>query len=304
MRDAFFDQVYEEAKADRGVIFLAADHTAFALEKYKKDLPDQFINMGISEQNMISVAAGLALKGKKVFAYGIANFASLRCLEQINVDLSEMDLPVNIVITGSGFTYSTDGPTHHWIQDVAAMQAIPNMSIFNCSDHVNSARFAKIATEEKGPKYFRLEKGFLPTLHHKDSDFTSGLERIKDGDDIAIISTGFMTHKCVELAKNLKRYSINAGIIDVYRIKPLNVKKLEKELSATKKVVIVEENILTGGLGSSVISLLSDVGFTRPTLRLSISDQHCIKYGDREWLHQQYGLDVSTMENKILEWLG
>ena len=145
MRDAFFDGVYEVAKGNSKVLFLTSDHTAFSLIKFQKDLPDQFLNTGISEQNMVSLSAGLALSGKIVYIYGIAPFVTFRCLEQINIDLCSMNLHVNIVSMGTGLTYCNDGPTHHGIQDQAIMSALPNLTIFNVSDHVNSNSFSRIA---------------------------------------------------------------------------------------------------------------------------------------------------------------
>ena len=143
MRDAFFNSLYEIIEVDKDVIVLTADHGAFGLNKIKENFPRQYINIGIAEQNMVSVASGLALSGKVVYIYSIINFVTLRCLEQINIDIASMNLHVNIVGVGAGFTYSTDGPTHHGTQDVAIMSAIPNLSIYNCSDVVNTYRFAK-----------------------------------------------------------------------------------------------------------------------------------------------------------------
>ncbi len=146
-------------------IFLTADHAAFSLERFKKDMPRQFFNVGIAEQNMVSVAAGLALSGKRVFIYSIVNFVTLRCFEQLSVDLGGMKLPVVIVGVGAGFTYSTDGPTHHGTQDVAAMASIPNLARFSIAPTRSTARRLRgWPMRRNGPTYVRIEKGKLPTL--------------------------------------------------------------------------------------------------------------------------------------------
>jgi len=162
MRDAFFDPLVKEALVNKNIIILAADHTAMSLELMKNQIPEQFINVGISEQNMISVAAGLALRGKKVFAYGINPFVSLKVLEQATVDVAAQKLDVNIVGVGAGFAYSTDGPSHHGLQDVGCMLSVPQMEIWNCSDPATSGMIARLAINQNGPRYIRIEKGVLP----------------------------------------------------------------------------------------------------------------------------------------------
>ena len=221
MRDAFFNGLYEVIEADKNVMVLTADHGAFGLNKIKDDFPNQYLNVGIAEQNMVSVAAGLVLSGKIVYIYSIINFVTLRCLEQINVDIASMNLHVNIVGVGAGFTYSTDGPTHHGTQDVAIMSAIPNLSIYNCSDAINTYEFAKIGYEKNGPKYFRIEKGLVPSLYEKMRSFEKGIAKVKEGKDTYIISTGLMVHKAIEAAKFITKDGAVIGVLDLYRLKPI-----------------------------------------------------------------------------------
>jgi len=149
IRDAFFDEIYKCAAKDKNVIFIAADMDAFSLRKYKKDLPDQYINIGVAEQNMIAVAAGLALCGKKVFLYAIIPFITFRCLEHIKVNICSMNLPVAIIGVGSGLSFGFDGPTHHAVQDIAVMRVLPEIEILNPSDSASSALCARRAYECK-----------------------------------------------------------------------------------------------------------------------------------------------------------
>lgn len=159
IRDAFFDELYLIASKDKKVIFLTADMGAFGLERFKKDLPDQFINMGVAEQNTVSVAAGLALGGKKVFIYSIAAFITQRCYEQIKIDLCQMKLPVTIIGSGPGLSYGSDGPTHHAVSDVVIMSVLPDMTILTPRSLEEAERAVRMAYESKTPVYIRLGKG-------------------------------------------------------------------------------------------------------------------------------------------------
>ena len=302
MRDAFFDGVYEVAKDDRNVIFLTSDHSAFSLIKFQKDFPNQFINMGISEQNMASASAGLALSGKIVYMYGIAPFVTFRCLEQINIDICSMGLHVNIVSMGTGLTYSSDGPTHHGIQDQAIMSTLPNLSIYNVSDHINSEAFAKIAYSESGPKLIRIEKGNFPILYGNSKvDFSDGLSMLRDGHDLLIISTGIMVQRALKIAERLEKKNIDAGVIDIYRIKPLNEELLIELLKGKQKIITIEENIITGGLGSVIATLIVENNITTFFKRFAIKDQFCFESGPRDWMHEHYRLGLENIISSITE---
>ena len=205
MRDAFFDAVYERAAENPDVYFLSVDHGAFSLDRYQRDFPDRYINVGIAEQNMVGVSAGLALSGKIVFGYGIAPFVSLRVLEQISLDLAGMGSNVNIVSVGAGFTYSTDGPSHQGLQDLSAVLTTPNITILNSSDPATTKAFAGMGVDRKGPKYIRIEKGVLPLLERIDGDdFTIGASLIASGTDLTIVATGAIVHEAVKAAEILR----------------------------------------------------------------------------------------------------
>jgi transketolase len=303
MRDAFFDKFNELAKSDPNLILLTADHGAFSLNWLKDNLPHQYYNVGISEQNMISHSAGLALGGKKVFAYSIANFISLRVLEQVSVDLSQMNLPVTLVGVGAGFTYSTDGPTHQGLQDVAAMSSIPNLMILNSSDPVSTRAFAKLGYSEQGPKYIRIEKGVLPALYPELHDFKPGVFSLRSGVDITIIATGIMVHRALEVADLLEQNSVKVGVIDLYRLKPINVSELLKSLEGSKRVVTLEEHTLSGGMGSIVLTALMEHQFWVPVLRLGIKDQHCYYYSNnREYVLENYNLGKKQIVETLMKW--
>ena len=301
MRDAFFNSLYEIIEVDKDVIVLTADHGAFGLNKIKENFPRQYINIGIAEQNMVSVASGLALSGKVVYIYSIINFVTLRCLEQINIDIASMNLHVNIVGVGAGFTYSTDGPTHHGTQDVAIMSAIPNLSIYNCSDVVNTYHFAKKGYKEKGPKYFRIEKGIVPGLYNKKALFHTGIGKVYQGKETYILSSGLMVHKAIEAAKSISENGFRIGVLDMYRIKPIDKNTLVRYLKKTKKLLIVEDNIANGGLAEKVIATIMNSKLKIDIKVISLADTFSFIYSkERDCLENKSSLSISNMV-KILK---
>lgn len=302
IRDAFFDRLYDIARADGNVMFLTADMGAFSLEKFKTDLPGQFINVGVAEQNLVSVAAGLALAGKRVFIYAIAPFITQRCYEQIKVDLCCMRLPVTIIGVGAGITYGSDGPTHHAVQDVAIMRALPDITIFNPSDSVTAAGVARLAYESRNPVYVRLDKGKPPVLYDQTEQFKDGLMLLKPGRELIIITTGIMVHQAFKVAEKLSEHSIDVGIIDLYRLKPINKEMLLDLVGRSIPIVTIEEHSIVGGIGSAVCEILTDAGIDVPVKRIGIPEVPCRGYGSREWMHLFYGLDTVALHNSISMW--
>lgn len=302
IRDAFFDVLYNIASNDNDVMFLTADMGAFSLERFKNDLRYQYINVGVAEQNLVNIATGLVLEGKNVFIYGITPFVTMRCYEQIKVNVSGMCLPIKIIGSGPGITYSNDGPTHHAIQDISIMRALPNMIIFNPSDPTMASAMANISYESKNPVYIRIDKGKLPILYPKNYNFSDGLCQLKKGYDLLIITTGIMVHQAFKLVDKLAKHFIDTGIIDLYRIKPINEKLLLSYIDQSKKLIILEEHSMIGGIGSIVCEILSDNGRSIPLKRFAIGDKNCNICGDREWMWKFYNLDIDSIIKEILNW--
>ena len=300
IRDAFFDEIYNLAKADPRVILLVADMGAFSLVKFKKDFPSQFINVGIAEQNMVSVAAGLALAGRKVFIYTIIPFITQRCYEQVKIDLCSMNLPVTILGVGPGLTYGNDGPTHHGTQDIAIMRALPEITILNPSDAIMAAASINIGYKNSGPTYIRIDKGKIPEIYNQESDFQDGLAELKDGGDLTIIATGIMTHQALKAAQELNNRGLSTGVVDLYRIKPLNKEKLLKIIDNSKRLVTLEENSIVGGIGSAISEFLTDNGKIIPLKRIALPDTHCFESGDRNSLLAFYNLNIDGIIKTIL----
>lgn len=304
MRDAFLGELYKYAKNDRRVILVSDDFGAPSLDSFREDLPEQYINGGISEQNMVSVAAGLSLCGKLVYLYAITPFITLRCYEQLKLDICNMDLTVNIVGVGPGYGYGFAGPTHHAPEDIAVMRALPNLTTLSASDSLMAMAFAKTSYEVPGPKYIRLDRGKTPLIYENSStDFSDGLTVIKSGVHICIISTGIMVSRAVEIAEELERHSISACVVDMYKLKPVNKELLLDIISETEKVVTLEEHLINGGVGSIVAEILVDAGISKPLKRIGIPDKHFFSYGSRQFLQSKCGLDAKTVTETVLNWI-
>ena len=303
MRDAFFNELYEIARKDRDVILVSADMGAPSLDKFRRDLGRQFINVGIAEQNMITLATGLALSGKKAFVYAIMPFVTLRCYELVKVNLSLMNMAVTIIGVGAGFSYDDSGPTHHSTEDIAVMRALPNMTILNSSDSVMAAKFAEMSCKLSGPSYVRLDREVLPPIYNEDDSFSDGLTNLKTGKDVCIISTGNMVHRAFEVSHKLEEHSINAGIIDLYRLKPINEELLLANIKESKRIVTLEEHLITGGIGSAVAEILADNNKALPLKRIAIQDKYYYAYGGRNNIQSLCGLDTDSVTKTILEWL-
>jgi len=222
MRDAFFDSLFECARSDRRVVLVASDTGAICLDRFRKELPCQFVNIGIAEQNMVGVAAGMAMSGKKAFVYAIAPFATMRCYEQIRIDLCCMNLPVTVVGIGAGLDYSTLGPTHHSTEDISLMCSLPHMVVYSPSDGIAASSVVSTCYSARTPCYVRLDRCGTPLVYRnkKDIDYKAGFSIIKKPGNVSIVSTGRMTYTALCAARKLSAIGIEASVIDVYRLKP------------------------------------------------------------------------------------
>ena len=303
MRDAFIGELYKYAKKDSNIIYITNDQGAISLDKFRYDIPDQFINAGVSEQNIISTATGLSLGGKKVYVYSIASFITLRCFEQIKLDLCSMNIPVTIIGVGACYSYSADGPSHHATEDIALMRSLPNMEIYSPSDSNITKGLVDITLKSKNPIYIRLDREKLPILYNEKDDFSEGFKSVRNGNDLCIIATGIMVHKALDVAEELKKENIHTKVIDIYRLKPINSKRIVKEIDKIEKIVTIEEHTINGGLGSIISEIIADFNKKNDLKRIGIEDNYLYGYGSREKLHIDSGIDKDSIVKKIKEWL-
>jgi transketolase len=225
-----------------------------------------------------------------------------RCYEQIKIDICGMRLPVTIIGVGPGITYNSDGFTHHAIEDIAIMRALEGMTIFNPSDPGTAAAAAYLAVKSRTPFYVRIDKGMWPFLYSKDQDFGKGLSALKEGEDVLIIAAGVMVHQALVVAEELSRYSIDAAVVDLYRIKPLNNEMLLKIIERIPRIVTLEEHSVVGGIGSVVSEVVTDAGKSVLLKRIAIPADCRLGHGSREWMRSSCGLDKKSVVNTIIDW--
>lgn len=259
MRTAFVQTLCELAAADERIWLLTGDLGFSVLEVFRDRFPERFVNVGVAEQNLIGVAAGLASSGKLVFVYSIANFPTLRCLEQIRNDLCYNELPVKIVAVGGGFAYGPQGYTHHGLEDLAILRTLPNMTVIAPGDLVETELATRAVVNLSGPCYLRLGKAREPVVHVVRPPLVIGRAiLLRDGRDVTLISTGAVLPYVMQTAETLgDRHGIEARVLSMHTLKPLDEEAIQRAATETGAVVTVEEHSVIGGLGSAVADVLA-----------------------------------------------
>ena len=297
MRDAFIDEIYKSALIDKDIIFISADFGAAALDDFRENLPDQFIHAGISEQNMVDVGVGLALTGKKVFLYAMAPFITTRCYEQTKAVISSMKLPITLIAVGVGLGYDHATLTHFTTEDIAVMRALNGIRILTPVDSDSASFIAKKCIDNPKFTYVRLERNPQPLLYgNKLSNyFDDGYVSLHSGKEVVIVSSGYMTHNALEVRQLMLKEGIDVGVIDIFRIKPLNCSSLPRLLSDYKAILTLEEQMLDGGFGSAIIEMLADEEVCIPVKRVGINDNFKVVNGNRKHLNKLYSIDVDSV---------
>ena len=295
MRDAFFGVVYDRAKEDDRVVVVSADMGAPSLDRFRKDFPNRFFNVGIAEHNMIAIASGLASEGKKVYTYAIAPFITSRCYEFTKLNAGLMKFPIKLVGVGAGFSYDDSGPTHHTTEDISIMRAIPHLEIYSPSDSISAVKIAEMMDDSSNPSYARLDRKILPLIHEEDETFEKGFSELNHGKDIAILTTGNMVHTALEVSNRLGRE--NVGVIELYKIKPINP-AVKDTLTQYKQIVSLEEHLLDGGLGSIVSEMITDNNLPVKLKRIGLKD-FIYAYGGRENIQKICGIDAESVIAEI-----
>jgi transketolase len=276
-----------------------------SLDSFRRDLPSQFINAGIAEQNATLIASGLAMLGKKAYTYAIAPFITMRCIEQLRVANAIMGIPITVVGVGTGFGYEDSGPTHHLIEDIAMLRAMPNIEMFNITDAAMATKLADKTYNANTTTYLRVERKVFGNIYDETDTFDDGLSLLIPGDDILLLSTGTITHLAAELVMKLRDRGFNIGLIDVYKF-PLNGKLLLEKIGGAKRLFSLEEHFLPGGFGSAVAEIMVDNGVTTPLTRLGLPHErgYCYEYGGRERIYSHYGIGENELIETIMSKIG
>lgn len=307
MRKSALDAVYDLAKKDKRVVFIGSDLGAGAMDKFRKEMPDRFFMEGVAEQNIIGMAAGLAMDGFIPYVNTIATFLTRRCYEQIAVDLCMHNLPVRLIATGGGMVYAPLGPTHIAIEDMAILRALPNMTVTAPTDAPEATRLVNATLNVPGPVYVRLAKGGDPVVSRESDGFAIGKSiLLRKPQDVLFIANGVMVNRCLTASDSLQGRGIGAGVLNVHTLKPLDEEGILAAARGARLVVTVEEHTLMGGLGSAVSEVfMRRLGRAAPQLvTLGIPDVFTEKYGSQDYLLEQYGLQPAQIANTAAAAIG
>lgn len=290
MRSAFFQTLVELADCDDRIHLIVADIGFGVVETFARKFPERFLNVGVAEQNLTGLAAGVALAGKIVFTYSIANFPILRCLEQIRNDVCYHKANVKIVSVGGGYSYGALGMTHHATEDIAILRALPEMTVIAPGDPIEVRAATRAIVEKSGPCYLRLGRAGEPILHQS-LDFQIGKAiPVRNGDAITIISTGGLLQNALQVADKLADRGFQARVLSMHTVKPLDDDSVLAAARETRAIVTVEEHSVVGGLGSAVAECLAESGLQVPFKRIGLPSSFSSRIGSQEYLRAKAGL--------------
>lgn len=304
MRQTSLNMVLELARRDERVVFIGSDPGAGTLDAMRREFPKRFFIEGVSEANVIGMAAGLAMEGFIPYVNTIATFLTRRCYEQVAVDLCLHQLPVRLLGSGGGFVYAPLGPTHQAIDDIAIMRALPGMTVIAVSDAEQMKSVMTQSLDWPGPIYVRLAKGGDTIVPLPGKDVVIGKAvSVRPARDVLLVCTGIMLQQCVKATDLLTNSGIVAGILYMHTLKPFDGAALLAAARGVQLVVTAEEHSSVGGLGSAVAETLADEAYGAPVnlLRLAIPDVFNKKYGSQELLLSHYGLDAEGIAARVLE---
>jgi transketolase len=294
MRTAFITTLTALAEKDKNVWLVTGDLGFSVFEDFIARFPKQYLNIGVAEQNLIGACAGLALAGKRPYAYSISTFATMRPFEQIRNDVCYQDLPVTIIGGGSAFSYSTLGCTHFALEDLGIMRALPNMRVLSPGDPVEVAGLLRDAYGHPGPTYMRIAKKGEPVIHPVDVSIRIGIAtRVREGSDVTIIASGRILAAACAASDSLKAQGISARVVSMHTLKPLDESAVLDAVKDTRAIVTCEEHSQIGGLASAVAETLMRSGSSVPVTVLAIPDEFPKLVGSQDYFLKRYHLDAT-----------
>ncbi len=302
MRKTCLEMVYTLAKADERIVFIGSDLGVGTLQPFKTEMPERFFMEGVSEATIVGMAAGLALEGNIPYVNTIATFLTRRCFEQIVIDLCLHRARVRLIGNGGGLVYAPLGPTHLAIEDVAILRALPHMTIVAPADAQEMRRLMPATVDYPGPIYIRLAKGNDPIVTRGEGPLEIGKAVVmRDGADALLVTTGVALQVALEAAAGLHEQGIEAAVLHMPTIKPLDEAALLRLAAAIPVVVTVEEHSIIGGLGSAVAELIAEAAFqpARRFKRMGIPDVFPDRYGSQAGLMKRYALSADQVAETV-----
>lgn len=309
MRDAFLNRILSAMGEDPGIFFTCADFGSPVLDRIREQYPDRFVNVGIAEQNLINISAGLAIEGYTVFAYAIAPFITMRCYEQIRVSLALLSvvrpINVNLIGVGAGYSYVVSGPTHQCYEDLSIMRALPNVHVYSPADHITAATLFDECVANGGPKYLRFDAQVLPVLYgDRTPNVRHGFEVHRQGSAACLIATGYMTHTALRVAERLAQAGVDVGVIDLFDITGFDEAGLVAALRPYKGIVTMEEGFRgRGGLDAMMFNLAANRDVAAPILSIGVKAAYSFELGTRSELHEQVGIGENAALKSIEKFL-
>lgn len=307
MRDAFLERTWRAMADDKKIFFLSADFGSPVLDKIRADHPDRFINVGVAEQSLINVTAGLALEGFKVFAYAIAPFITMRCYEQTRISLALLSelrsMNVTLIGVGAGYSYVLSGPTHQCYEDLTLMRALPNFRVLSPSDHVTADAMFDACHTRQGLKYLRFDAQILPTIYAPGGpDIARGFHVHRQGGPVCLVATGYMLHTARKAAEALATNGVEVGVIDMFDLSGFDAQALAKALAPYRGVLSLEEGFRgRGGLDAMMSEFLASAGLDKKLLGLGVTPGYRFELGARDVLHEAVGIGLESVIRGALE---
>lgn len=300
MRKAFVNTLIKETRKNKKIMLLSGDLGFNLFEEFQDKFPENFINVGVAEQNMMGIATGLALSGRIVFAYSIATFATMRAFEQIRNDIASHKASVVIVGSGGGLCYGQAGLTHHAIEDLNLMRGVPGMTVLCPADPIEVKWATRLSVKLKKPVYLRLgKKGELTLYHHTPRLRLGKAHILNKGKDVAILATGNIVSNVLKAAKILSEKNIKATVASMHTLKPIDGNLIRKFSKKFPFLITVEEHSVIGGLGSAVAEVLTEQECNMRLLRLGIPDRFVTQIGSQNFLRERLGLTPEKIAAKI-----
>lgn len=302
MRDTFVKTLVELAKKDSRIELITGDLGFGVLKPFWEQCPNQFTNAGIAEQNMTSVAAGMALEGKIVFTYSIGNFPTLRCIEQIRNDCAYHHANVKVVCVGGGYVYGSLGMSHHATEDIAIMRALPDVAVICPADLIEAEEAVKAMVDYPGTVYLRLGRGGEKRIHDRIDNFVIGKAiKVKDGKKVAIFSTGAIFEEITAAIPLLQEAGIDPTVYTFPTVKPIDERVIIDCAASHDLIVTCEEHNFSGGFGSAVAEVMCRHPHKASWLPIAIKDSYTTHVGNQQYLRKVMGLDAKSIVTSILE---
>jgi transketolase len=302
MRSTFITTLLEVAEQDPNVWLLCGDLGYSVLETFQQQFPERFCNVGVAEQNMAGIAAGLAHTGKTVFIYSIGNFPTFRCLEQLRNDVCYHDADVKVVAVGAGFAYGGQGYTHHALEDIAVMSVLPNIEVFVPCDPVEVRLATRAISISRKPAYLRLSRAGEPVLARTELSDPRRPHFLREGDEVVLLTSGAIAANCLAAADILAKEGLRASVVSVPCLKPFDTDFVRRLAGNYRLMVTVEEHILRGGLHAAVLAALASCFAGPPVLGLGVPEPSgkISTAGDWDSLLASAGLAPHAIAQRIL----